>query len=102
MHAGKMYQALLDDYKCSKPVIYAGELAWHDALVSIQSDTVQEEVSVGTLLEDQPQPFGEMLKLTASELYLDILPIVSNLFCLVTLLRPLAKCTHVYPSSPAG
>lgn len=76
-HAETMYQCLLDRHKCSKPIIYAGEVGWHAGLVSINPDNVTQGKEVADILEDQPQPFASILKLSSRELYLDILPLVS-------------------------
>lgn len=75
-HADKIFQCLLDRYKCTKPIIYAGEIGWHDGLVSIDPENVRQGEEVANILEDQPQPFAAILKHSARELYFDILPLV--------------------------
>lgn len=75
-----VYDAIIDDFKVGKPVIYAGELNWQDGFISIESSAIQEGISVGTIFEDQPQPFAEILKVAAEELYLDVLALVSHCF----------------------
>lgn len=79
MHALTVFNEIIAESKAPKPIIYAGELNWFENVVELPGDSVEEGVAVYEYFREQPQPFAEILKRTADDLYLDILPIVCYL-----------------------
>lgn len=76
-HVMIVFQSLLTDFKCPKPIIYVGEVN-SASIIRLASRPVSEEETLDEFCATQPQPISAILQHSLKELYTFELPVVKR------------------------